>query len=113
MRNADLKKEVDRYKREIDESKREMRRLKRCILEQHKLGFSKALNQATFFYKILANYERFDVGKDFNKGELMPISEISIEDLEDVGNVESADLSHTSPLREETVQPEEPVEIIE
>ena len=54
------------------------------ILEQHKLGFAKALEQAKYFYKIPIDEGNFDVEKDFYNGELMPVNEIPEDDTEDV-----------------------------
>ncbi|XP_068474735.1 COP1-interactive protein 1-like [Phaseolus vulgaris] len=51
-------------------------RAKGYVVQQHKLGFQKALQQAKYFYKIPLDAGNFDVGKDFYNGELIPISEI-------------------------------------
>ena len=39
-------------------------------------GIEKALQQAEYFYKIPLDAGNFDVGKDFYKGELIPVGEI-------------------------------------
>ena len=54
------------------------------ILEQHKLGFDKALQQAKYFYKIPIDEGNFDVKKDFYNGELISVNEIPEEDAEDI-----------------------------
>jgi len=54
------------------------------VIEQHKLGFDKALQQAIYFYKIPVDEGNFDVKKDFYNGELIPINEISDEDATDI-----------------------------
>jgi len=43
MKNVELKKEIEQCKKEVEDSKKEMSCLKRYILEQHELGFTKAL----------------------------------------------------------------------
>jgi len=63
-------------------------RPKALFLEQHKLGFEKALQQAKYFYKIPIDECNFDVKKDFCNGELIPVNEIPENDAEDV-NAES------------------------
>jgi len=110
LRIGDLKKEVEGCQKEIEDSKREVHRLKRYILKQHELDFTKALNQAAFFYQIPTNDERFDVGKDFYRGELMSISEIPLEESNNVGNAKEVDPSHTTMSEESAAQPKEQVE---
>jgi len=53
------------------------------VLGQHKLDFTKALYQATYFYKIHHNRGNFDVWKHFYKGKF-----ISVEDILDEEGVE-------------------------
>ena len=65
-------------RREKDEKEVEV--AQQYVLEQHKLGFTKALQQAEYFYKIPIHEGNFDVMKDFHKGQLMPIGEIPNDD---------------------------------
>ena len=46
------------------------------VMEEHELGFKKALRQATFFYNVPLDEGKFDVDKDFYEGQLMSIDEI-------------------------------------
>jgi len=46
------------------------------VLDQHELDFQKALQQAGFFYNIPLDKGKFDVGKDFYQGQLIPIEDI-------------------------------------
>lgn len=46
------------------------------VLDQHELGFQKALQQVAFFYNIPLEEGKFDVGKDFYLGQLKSIEEI-------------------------------------
>jgi len=46
------------------------------VLDQHELGFRKALEQETFFYNIPLDEGKFDVDKDFYQGQLVTIEEI-------------------------------------
>jgi len=75
-----MKKEIEQLKVNVFEDEN-------FILEQHKLGFDKALLQAKYFYKIPIDEGNFDVKKDFYKGEFIPVSEIPEEDAEDVNVV--------------------------
>ena len=54
------------------------------ILEQHKLRFVKALEQAKYFYKIPIDEGNFDVEKDFYNGELLLVNEIPEDDTNGV-----------------------------
>jgi len=46
------------------------------VINQHELGFQKALDQAAYFYNIPLNEGKFNVEKDFHEGKLLPIDEI-------------------------------------
>jgi len=54
------------------------------VVEQHKLGFSKAFQQAKFSYKILLNEGNFNVRKDFHNGEFVPIDDIPKEETANI-----------------------------
>jgi len=69
---------------EIDQLKVNFFEAESFILEQHKLGFDKALQQTKHFYKIPIDEGNFDVKKDFYNGELIHVNEIPGEDAEDV-----------------------------
>ena len=43
------------------------------LIEQHKLGFDKTLQQAKYYYKIPLDEGNFNIDKDFYNGELVPI----------------------------------------
>jgi len=70
--------------KEIDQLKVSVFEAKSFVIEQHKLGFDKALQQAKYFYKIPIDEGNFDVKKDFINGELIPFNEIPEEDVEDI-----------------------------
>jgi len=71
--------------KEIDKLKTSVFEVKSFVIEQHKLGFDKALQQAKYFYKIPIDEGNFDMKKDFYNGELVPISEIpEVEDAVDI-----------------------------
>ena len=74
-------------KKEIEQLKVNVFEAESFILEQHKLGFDKALLKAKYFYKIPIDEGNFDVKKDFYNGEFIPVSEIPEEDAEDVNVV--------------------------
>ena len=74
-------------KKEIEQLKVNVFEAEKFILEQHKLGFDKALLQAKYFYKILIDEGNFVLKKDFYNGELISVSEIPEEDAEDVNVV--------------------------
>jgi len=46
------------------------------ILDQHELGFQKALQQVACIYSIPLDEGKFDVSKDFYQGQLITIMEI-------------------------------------
>lgn len=54
--------------------------LQSYVLEQHDFRFQKTLKQAAFFYQIPIGEGNFDPRKDFYKGELIPIKDISDEE---------------------------------
>jgi len=64
----------------------DLRRTQDFVLHQHELGFNKALDQAAYLYNIPLNEWKFDVNKDFYKGELMLVIDI----LDDDGGEEFA-----------------------
>jgi len=50
---------------------------KNNVIDQHKLSFQKALDQAAYFYNIPLDEGKLDVDKDYYEGNLLPIDEIS------------------------------------
>jgi len=54
------------------------------MIDQHKLSFNKALQQAKYFCKIPLDEGNFDVDKNFYNGALVPINEIPDEDATEV-----------------------------
>jgi len=62
-----LQKEISQLKLNVSEAEG-------FVIDQHKLRFEKALQQAKYFYKIPLDEGNFDVGKDFYNGELIPIN---------------------------------------
>jgi len=76
-----------RLETEINELKSRVNQAESFVVQQHKLGFEKALQQAKYFYKIPLDAGNFDVDKDFYKGELVPVGEIPYDESpEDEGN---------------------------
>lgn len=67
-KQADAEK-INQLKKDLDEAQN-------FVVEKHKLGFSKALQQDRYFYKIPLDEGNFDVRKYFHKGELFPINDI-------------------------------------
>jgi len=53
------------------------------VVDQHKLSFSKALQQAKYFYKIPLDEGNFDVGKDFHDGELILVDDIPYDEAQE------------------------------
>jgi len=72
--------------KEIGQLKTSVAEAESFVMEQHKLGFDKALQQAKYFYKIPIDDENFDMKKDFYKGELVPINEI-LEEKDDAADI--------------------------
>ena len=73
--------------KEINQLKVSVFEAESFILEQHQLGFEKALQQAKYFYKIPIDEGNFDVKKEFYNGELIPVNKIPEENGEDVNVV--------------------------
>ena len=71
---------IQLMEKEINQLKGNLSELESFVIEQHKLGFNKALQQAKYFYKIPVDEGNFDVKKNFYNGELIPINEIPNED---------------------------------
>jgi len=64
------RKEIDHntiqlMKKEINQLKANLSKAQSLVIEQHKLGFDKALQQGKYFYKIHVDEGNFDVKKDF------------------------------------------------
>jgi len=55
---------------------RELEVAEDSVMEEHELGFKKALRQAAFFYNVPLDQGKFDVDKDFYEGQLMSIDQI-------------------------------------
>ena len=75
---------IDTMEEKIEQLKVDVFEAQNFILEQHKLGFAKTLEQAKYFYKIPIDEGNFDVEKDFYNGELMPVNEIPEDDTDGV-----------------------------
>jgi len=73
--------------KEIGQLKTSVAEVESFVIEQHKLGFDKALQQAKYFYKIPIDERNFDMKKDFYKGELVTINEILEEEDDDATNI--------------------------
>jgi len=71
---------IQLMEKEINQMKANLSEDESFVIEQHKLGLDKALQQAKYFYKIPVDEGNFDVKKDFYNGELIPINEILDED---------------------------------
>lgn len=52
------------------------------MIKQHDFGFDQAVRQATFFYQVLVDEEKFNNRKNFYKGELTSVMDIRDEDKE-------------------------------
>ncbi|KAK7382244.1 hypothetical protein VNO80_01034 [Phaseolus coccineus] len=69
-----------------EKAEKEVEEAQQYVLEQHKLSFTKSLQQAEYFYKIRINDGNFDVMKDFYKGKLILVRDIPDDD-EDNKNI--------------------------
>ncbi len=67
---------ISQLEAEVNKLKLRVGEAESFVIQQHQLGFEKALQQAEYFYKIPLDAGNFDVGKDFYKGELIPVSDI-------------------------------------
>ena len=54
------------------------------VLEQHDLGFMRAVRQAAYFYQVPVDEGKFDNRKDIYRGEL--VSAMDVPDEEDEGD---------------------------
>jgi len=75
VKNFDAEK-INQLDLEISQLEKNLSEAENFVVDQHKLGFSKALQQAKYFYKIRLDKGNFDVGKDFHNGELIPVNDI-------------------------------------
>jgi len=73
---ASLKACRDEDRRRVAQLNQQLAELKDHVIEQHDKGFELAVQQATFFYKILTDKGNFDNQKAFFNGELLLLSEI-------------------------------------
>jgi len=76
---------------DISQLKSNVLKVEGYVIDQHKFGFEKALQQVKYFYKISLDEGNFDVGKDFYNGELIPVDEIPYDDTPEEGNVHDHD----------------------
>jgi len=58
----------------------DLHRTQDFVLHQHELSFNKALDEAAYFYNVPLNEGKFDVNKDFYKGELVLVDDIRDEE---------------------------------
>ena len=78
LNDLSASKQVDVEK--INQLEKNLKEAQSFVVTQHKLGFSKALQQDEYFYKIPLNEDNFDVRKDFHHDNLIPIEEIPYEE---------------------------------
>ena len=67
---------INQLEHKINKLEKDLAEAENFVVDQHRLGFSKALQQAKYFYKIPLDEGNFDVGKDFYNGELIPVNDI-------------------------------------
>jgi len=85
---ANLTDKITRLTLELEEERLQHKKaeenlveFKGFILEQHNLGFMRAVRQAAYFYQVSVDEEKFDNRKDIYRGEL--VSAMDVPDEED------------------------------
>jgi len=70
------KEKVNQLQKALHKLGEDLQRTQDIVLHQHELGFNKGLEHVVFFYGIPLTEGKFNVNKDFYKGELMPVTNI-------------------------------------
>ena len=88
---ADLTDNITRLTLRLEEERLQRKKaeenlveFKGFVLEQHNLGFMRAVRQAGYFYQVPVDEGKFDNRKDIYRGEL--VSAMDVPDEEDEGN---------------------------
>ena len=91
---ADLTDKVTKLTLDLEEERLQRKKaeddlveFKGFVLEQHDLGFMRAVRQATFFYQVPIDEGKFDNPKDIYRGEL--VSAMDVPDKEDEDDEDS------------------------